>query len=112
MREGKIQNEILFVVGSRNDCRLFRNHVGKLQDAKGKWHSFGLCPGSGDLIGWKSVVVQPEDVGKTIAVFLSIEVKSEKGVVRSDQKAWKEAVLRHGGIAIVARSAEEAKASI
>lgn len=112
MRENEIQNQILRAVGSRKDCRLFRNHVGKLQDKFGKWHSFGLMPGSADLVGWKALTIQPEDVGKTIAVFLSIEVKSENGTLRKEQEAWRDAVLRHGGIAIVAKSAQEAEEKI
>lgn len=112
MRENKIQSEILEAVGSRKDCRLFRNHVGKLKDQFGKWHSFGLLPGSGDLIGWKSLVIGQEHVGKTVAVFLSIEVKSASGSLRPEQRVWQEVVERHGGIAIVARSAQEAEAKI
>lgn len=69
-------------------------------------------PGSADLVGWKALTIQPEDVGKTIAVFLSIEVKSENGTLRKEQEAWRDAVLRHGGIAIVAKSAQEAEEKI
>jgi hypothetical protein len=112
MRENKIQAEVLQAIGSRKDCRLFRNHVGKIKDQFGKWHSFGLLPGSGDLIGWKSMVIGPEDVGKKVAVFLSIEVKSASGSLRSEQRIWQEVVERFGGIAIVVRSVEEAETKI
>lgn len=96
MTEAQIQSAIHRAIGSRPDCRLFRNHVGKVCDSQGRWHSFGLAPGSADLVGWCK--------GR----FLSIEVKSATGKVRPDQQRWMDAVNQHGGIAFVARSVEEA----
>jgi len=61
-----------------------------------RWHTFGLAPGSADLIGWVR--------GR----FLSIEVKSATGRVRPDQQNWMNVVNSHGGIAFVARSVAEA----
>jgi hypothetical protein len=112
MSETKIQNQILAAVGSRPDCRLFRNHVGRVQDAHGRWHTFGLCPGSADLIGWRAVTITPEHVGQTLAVFLSIEVKTPTGKARPEQLRWLKAVQAHGGIGMVARSAAEAEANL
>jgi hypothetical protein len=96
MTESQIQAAIHRTLGSRPDVRLFRNHVGKVRDADGRWHTFGLAPGSADLIGW----VQGR--------FLSIEVKSATGRVRPEQQTWMNVVNAHGGIAFVARSAAEA----
>jgi len=56
----------------------------------------GLTPGSGDLIGWKTV--------DGIAQFVSIEVKTDSGVLRPDQSNWDEQVRKAGGISIIARS--------
>ena len=96
MTESQIQASIHRTLASRPDVRLFRNHVGKVRDADGRWHTFGLAAGSADLIGWVR--------GR----FLSIEVKSATGRVRPDQQTWMNVVNAHGGIAFVARSAEEA----
>jgi len=112
MSETNIQNQILAAIGSRADCRLFRNHVGRVQDAHGRWHTFGLCPGSADLIGWRAVTITPEHVGQTLAVFLSIEVKTPTGKARPEQLRWLKAVQAHGGIGMVARSAAEAEAGL
>ena len=30
----------------------------------GRWVQFGLCVGSSDFIGIKTIIVKPEDVGK------------------------------------------------
>jgi hypothetical protein len=96
MTEAQIQSAIHRTLASRPDVRLFRNHVGKVQGVDGRWHTFGLAPGSADLIGW----IQGR--------FLSIEVKSATGRVRPDQQNWMNVVNSHGGIAFVARSVAEA----
>jgi len=89
-------------------CRLFRNNTGTLRDINGRPVSFGLCKGSADLIGWRTVTITPEMVGQQIAVFTSIEVKSSSGRVKPEQQQWLNAVQAAGGIAGVARSVEEA----
>ena len=89
-------------------CRLFRNNTGTLRDINGRPVSFGLCKGSADLIGWRSVTITPEMVGQQIAVFTSIEVKSSSGRVKPEQQQWLNTVQAAGGIAGVARSVGEA----
>lgn len=66
-------------------------------------------PGGGDLIGWKTVVITPDMVGRHIAQFMSIEVKAPKGVVRPEQLTWAENVRKAGGIAVIARSVEDVR---
>jgi hypothetical protein len=58
------------------------------------------------------VTVTPEHVGQTLAVFLSIEVKTDKGKPSPEQLRWQKIVKQHGGIAMIARSAEEAEAGL
>jgi hypothetical protein len=70
---------------------------------------FGLHPGSSDLIGWKSVTITPDMVGKKVAVFLSPEIKSERGRLRDEQKNWIEQVSAAGGISLVVRAVEDAE---
>ena len=67
----------------------------------------GLCVGSSDVIGWKSVVITPEMVGLPVAVFLAVETKSESGRASKEQKNFLERVSEAGGIAILARSAQD-----
>lgn len=59
--------------------------------------SYGLLPGSGDLVGWAPVVITEDMVGKTIAQFTSIEVKTKNDSISPDQKVWNKAVLADGG---------------
>ena len=93
---------------SIGSCRLFRNNTGTLRDINGRPVTFGLCKGSADLIGWRSVTVTPEMVGQTVAIFASIEVKSTSGRVKPEQQQWLNAVAAAGGIAGIARSVGEA----
>ena len=69
---------------------------------------FGLAVGSSDLIGWKSIVVTPEMVGKKVAIFCSLEVKTDDGVVDDEQINWIDQVRKAGGIAGVVRSVDDA----
>ena len=108
MSEQRIQQEIRLAI-SHGDTKVFRNNTGTLKDANGRPVQFGLCKGSADLIGWRTVTVTPDMVGQRIAVFLSIEVKTPTGRLRPEQQQWLDAVQAAGGIAGVARSVEDAQ---
>jgi len=97
MKEANVQNTILKELSLKiPELKLFRNHTGKVKDQNGVYHTFGLCLGSADIIGWYK--------GR----FVSIEVKTEKGVVKELQKNWLKNVNQAGGFAIIARSTEDA----
>lgn len=70
--------------------------------------TMGLAVGSADLIGWHSMTVTPDMVGRKVAVFLSVEVKSQGGRATAEQIRWADVVRRFGGISMIARSPEEA----
>jgi hypothetical protein len=106
--EQRIQQDIRLAI-SHGDTKVFRNNTGTLKDANGRPVQFGLCKGSADLIGWRTVTVTPEMVGTQVAVFLSIEVKTPTGRLRPEQQQWLDAVQAAGGIAGVARSVEDAQ---
>jgi len=105
--EQSIQQHIRLAC-STGDTRLFRNNTGTLRDQHGRPVQFGLCKGSADLIGYRSITITPDMVGTTVAVFLSIEVKTPTGRLRPEQQQWLDAVQAAGGIAGVARSVEDA----
>jgi hypothetical protein len=123
MSEKKIQAEILNKL-ARGPVRLFRQNVGVA------WHGrevimkpaermaiildprpihCGLVKGSGDLIGWRSVTITPDMVGKKVAVFSSLEVKGPHGRGTKEQRAWADAVRAGGGRAGFARSVDDAR---
>jgi len=105
--EQSIQQHIRLTC-STGATRLFRNNTGTLRDQHGRPVSFGLCKGSADLIGWRTVTITPEMVGTQVAVFTSIEVKTPTGRVKPEQQQWLDVVQAAGGIAGVARSVEDA----
>ena len=104
--EQSIQQHIRLTC-STGATRLFRNNTGTLRDQHGRPVSFGLCKGSADLIGWRTVTVTSDMVGKPIAQFLSIEVKTPTGKVRPDQRNWADQINAAGGLAIIARSVSD-----
>lgn len=70
--------------------------------------TYGLCEGSSDLIGWRTRIITAEDVGKPIAQFVAIEVKSKTGRATKDQNSFIYTVQKAGGIAGIARSVQDA----
>lgn len=68
----------------------------------------GLCVGSADVIGWKSVEITPEMVGQKVAVFVALEIKTPVGEASEEQMRFVGAVRKAGGIAGFPTSPEEA----
>jgi hypothetical protein len=119
MKESDLE-KLITMAASQVGARLFRNNVGtgytgqatRLSD--GSVHiqnprilHAGLMKGSADQIGWMPVVITPDMVGKTIAVFASIEVKSGSRLT-PDQITWMNTVLAFGGIAGMAKTPQQA----
>lgn len=101
------QSRIMLALGGTIHIRVFRNNVGLAKFPNGSVVKYGLATGSADLIGWRSVTITQEMVGKTVAVFLSVECKAPKGRLTDKQTAWMEAVNKAGGIAVVAKSVDD-----
>ena len=101
---------------TRKGCRLWRNNVGAGELADGSFLRWGLANDSkemnknvksGDLIGIRPHRVTQGDVGKTLGVFLSREIKPAgwqfSGTPREvAQRRWIELVLALGGDACFA----------
>lgn len=58
----------------------------------------GLCKGSSDLIGWRSVTITPDMVGRQIAQFVACEVKAPGGRPTPEQVKFIERVNLAGGL--------------
>lgn len=107
--ETELQQRIRLALGTHPELRLFRNQVGQLPDPRtGRPVQFGLARGSADLIGWRTITITPDMVGRQVAVFTSIEVKTPTGRIRPEQQAWMGCVQGAGGIAGIARSIADA----
>lgn len=115
---------------SRIGTRLFRQNVGKVWTGKvirgeglmitlgpsdivlrhGRPVEMGLIKGSSDLIGWHPVQITADMVGRTVAVFTAMEVKTQHGIASPEQKNFCQVICDAGGIAGVMRSDDEALA--
>jgi len=97
MTESDIQRSIMLAL-SQAGCLIWRNNSGILKNPAGIPIKFGIGnPGGSDLIG-----IAPG--GR----FIAIEVKTPKGRATPEQIRFIEAVKKHGGIAGIARSVEDA----
>jgi len=107
MTENQSSNEIRTALNT-GKTRAFRNNIARINH-QGRWINFGI-PGAGgsDLIGFHSLTITPDMIGKRVAVFLAVECKSSKGKPTTDQTAFIEFIKASGGIAGVANSAESA----
>ena len=90
--EGWIGKAVFFSKPAKIDV-----YPGDVIIRKAKRLHFGLCPGQGDYLGWSRD-------GK----FISIEVKTEKGIIREGQIEFSDAVNKAGGIAGIVRDEETA----
>lgn len=108
MSEAKLMRDIQLRLSALG-ARVFRNNVGMLEDRGGQKVRYGLCVGSSDLIGLVPMTITPEMVGKKIAIFTAVEVKTPTGRLTKEQADFLDAVKTAGGIAFVARSVEEAE---
>jgi len=120
-KESNIQNIIRLNVPS--NARLFRNNVVRGYQGIPKRHAdgttitlqharvidAGLCKGSSDLIGFTAVEITPDMVGRKIAVFTAVEVKTKKGKPSKEQLNFIKLIRRFGGRAGIARSIEDAQ---
>ena len=102
----------LLVHGSTLGMRLFRNNVGRAQLADGRYLQYGLCVGSSDVIGWTPVVIGPEHIGRTLALFTAFECKIGRNVTTVEQGAFLNVVRTSGGIAAVVRRLADADAAV
>ena len=98
--------------------RLWRNNRGAGKMESGNYVRYGLANDtpelnkklkSGDLIGWRPVVITPDMVGKVLAQFVSVECKEEdwtppplntRDEAAAAQYRWADLVNREGGYAI------------
>lgn len=105
-KEAKILNDIRLALSPR--AVLFRQQVGTFYTYSGNPVKIGF-KGTPDLCGWRSVEVTPDMVGKRIAVYTGIEVKSRRGYLRPEQEHFIKKLGEAGGYAGCARTIEEAE---
>lgn len=68
----------------------------------------GLCVGSTDLIGIRTVQITPDHVGTKIGQFCAPEAKTPTGRISAEQQNFMDFINHAGGVAGVFRSPEDA----
>ena len=120
-KEGSVSSKIQSGLKRLPDIKIMRNNTGFAWVGSGKpvfqnnnlslfnprGYHFGLGKGTADLIGWKSINVTPDMVGKKIAVFTAIEVK-DKSKPEPAQIDFLNELNDAGGYAGVAHNLDEA----
>jgi hypothetical protein len=92
---------------------VFRNNRGRAKavgkDGKPRFIRFGIpepqgvketdeSKKGGDYIGWTMTEITPDMVGKTVAIFTSVEAKTKHDVLKRGQVDWHNLVIDCGGI--------------
>lgn len=99
---------------SKLGIKLFRNqrYKGKICRGDTVTNAYADCgvggDGGSDLIGWRSLTIEPHHVGKRVAQFVAFETKTKTGTASDQQKRFVSAVKNDGGIAGVCRSDDDA----
>lgn len=91
----------------------FRNNRGSYKTASGHYIRYGIPEPrhpdtlkGGDRIGWHEITITPDMVGKKVAVFCNIEIKTKNDRIHPAQKRWHNLVLEHGGISEIWQEAK------
>lgn len=128
MKEKKLANEIMLELSSE-DVRLFRNNVGKtwignvvdrdrgpdgltVVIKNARRFNAGLTKGSSDLIGWTTVKITEEMVGREVAVFTAFELKTGRTRTSTEQLNFVDQIRQKGGISGIIKELSEAKQKI
>ena len=120
--EHDLQNQIRLYVSQNNLATLFRanagtawtgTHISKRPDGKilitNPRPFIGLPEGFPDLFGLKTITITPDMIGRKVAVFTGVEIKTPTGRIRDKQRHMINFMDDAGGIAGVVRSVDDVK---
>ncbi len=128
--EAELMRAIQLALAPHADLKLWRNNIGQgwIGDAKrydktakvtvhpgdvvirhARPLHAGLQEGSGDLIGRKTITITADMIGRRVAVFTSLEIKTPDGNFKDTaQINWLNQTLRAGGFAGMISTPDEA----
>jgi hypothetical protein len=86
----------------------FEIRDGRLYSGVARRVTYGLAPGSSDLIGLQSVLITPAMVDRRVAIFTAMEIKKPRGRLTDEQARYLDVITDLGGIACMARTPEQA----
>lgn len=125
MRESAIGKRIMVLLSQKYGVCIFSNPVGTgwvgrfvrrmgeitfLEAARRI--KYGLHEGMPDKIGWRSIKITPEMVGRRVAVLVAIEVKQPGNYASPIQKQILKRLQDDGALSGIARSEQDAVAIV
>lgn len=129
MRESEIQDAVRLALGKLSGVDMCRNNV--VQAVVLPYDFLDRCRGAAATGNAADVLAVVQDalksarrvqaglakgasdlIGQVDGRFCSLEIKTPKGRVRSEQTQWLRRIRRHGGFAAVVRSVEQAEEAI
>lgn len=119
MKEQGIQSEILITMAEQGTYGLRVNsgqfwggkmvkHDGKYLVLENPTKILGAPAGTSDIVGCKPTIITPQMVGKTVGIFVCIEVKKPTESAKKHQEDYLAQMRLRGAIVGVARSREDA----
>jgi hypothetical protein len=109
--EADVNDAIREAVKRMTLVELYRNNRGSIRLESGGMLTYGVGPnGAADWLGYCTVTITPDMIGRTIAQFVAIEAKRPGEHASDDQQKFLTRVAVAGGIAGVAHSADELEA--
>ena len=120
MSEAAVQQRIRLAASNRG-ILLFRNNSGAMMDDTGRLVRYGLgndskkvnsITKSADLIGVMPHLIGPQDVGRVVGLFISVETKKEGWVYTATprevaQLNWHDIINGKGGLSQFAAGVED-----
>lgn len=112
----------IMLAASRMGARLWRYNAGTGWIGKATRHDdgsvtisaarpfHGVFEGHSDTAGFVTVEITPDMIGQKFARALYVEVKTERGRVSDEQRAFIKMVRSFGGLAGIARSDDDVRA--
>ena len=104
--ETNIMNRIMLAM-SKKGWLVWRNNVGLFKTPDGKRSINIGVKGSPDIMAIKPTVITPDMVGKTVGIFVGVEVKTATGRQSEAQKKWQGVAESKGIEYILARSEDD-----
>ena len=104
--ETNIMNKIMLRM-SKKGYLCWRNQVGLFKTMDGTRTVPIGVKGSSDIMAVKPTVITQDMVGRTVGIFVAVEVKTATGRQSQDQKNWQKVAESKGIEYILARSEDD-----
>jgi len=106
--EARVKAALLRRIGRARHLMVWNNPTGVGRSLDGQRVIRFGCPGSGDVLGVKRVLITAEMVGTVIGRAVSVETKARRGTQRTQQKNFERRFTEVGGLYLIVRTEDDA----